>query len=157
LWRLQGKHLELPALRYRLDDIGDLARAFLALESPRRNKSLADDALTALSAHTWPGNVRELKRTCEQLSLYSPLPIIRADDVQQVLPASVAGFSTGKLNLTLGLSELVARFEAQVVREALKASDDDADRASELVGISRSSLYKKMKDYGIERGGGAGT
>ncbi|MBK7890508.1 MAG: sigma-54-dependent Fis family transcriptional regulator [Bdellovibrionales bacterium] len=157
LWRLQGKHLVLPALRDRLDDVGDLARAFLALESPRRNKSLADDALAALKAHTWPGNVRELKRICEQLSLYSPLPILRADDVQQVLPASVAGLSTGKLNLTLGLSELVARFEAQIVREALKASDDDADRASELIGISRSSLYKKMKDYGIERGGGAGT
>lgn len=157
LWRLQGKHLVLPPLRNRTEDIGELARAFLAMESPRRNKSLAEDALRALREHAWPGNVRELKRICEQLSLYSPLPIVRADDVQHVLPTTPSAFSMGSFNLTLGLAELVARFEAQVIRAALKASADDADRASELIGISRSSLYKKLKDYGVERGGGAGT
>lgn len=154
LWRLKGKTLQLPPLRERLDDIQALAEHFFSLERPRRNKTLGADALEALRAHSWPGNVRELRRVCEQLCLYSPLPVVRAEDVRMCLPktlASPAGsWPDVAPDLSLGLGDLVARFEASLIREALRVTSD-VDTAAERIGISRSSMYKKMKDYDIER------
>lgn len=152
MWRVSGKRLKLPALRNRVDDIKDLATYFLSLERPRRNKTLADDAVEVLNKHRWNGNVRELKRLCEQVCLVSPLPIVRAEDVLLALPQGSIDPSNPRsnLDLSLGLVELTARFEAQVIREAVSRWND-LDIAAEKIGISRSSMYKKMKDYGIER------
>lgn len=152
MWRVSGKRLKLPALRNRIDDIKDLANHFLGLERPRRNKTLTDDALEVLKMHRWNGNVRELKRLCEQVCLVSPLPIVRAEDVLLALPkGSVEAVSvSSQLDLSLGLVELTARFESGVIREAVSRWPD-LDTAAEKIGISRSSMYKKMKDYGIER------
>lgn len=152
MWRVSGKKLKLPALRSRIDDIKDLAAYFLSLERPRRNKTLAEDAVEVLKKHRWNGNVRELKRLCEQVCLVSPLPIVRAEDILLALPQGSieASYPRSDLDLSLGLVELTARFEAQVIREALSRWND-LDIAAEKIGISRSSMYKKMKDYGIER------
>ena len=149
LWRLNGKRIQLPPLRNRKDDIPMLAEYFLERERPRRNKTLSDDAKARLSEHPWPGNVRELKRACEQLSLYSPLPIIRAEDVQKVLPATANTEIGGNIDLSLGLSDLLAGYEAHLIRMALKSKSEIEDVA-DLLKISRSSLYKKIKDYNIE-------
>lgn len=153
LWRLQGKVLRLPPLRERKDDVEALASHFLNSDRPGRKKTLGDDAILALKNHDWPGNVRELKRICEQLSLYSPLPIIRALDVETAMPAqrsSQSSLDIDSLALNLGLHELVSRFEAKIIRKALEEVDD-IDAVAERLGVSRSNLYKKMKDYGIER------
>ena len=107
-----------------------------------------------LKAHDWNGNVRELKRVCEQIALHAPLPLVRAEDVRACLPhvsnGSVNTFANGELDLSMGLNELLARFEAHVVRESLRATAD-IDAAAQCLGISRSSMYKKMKDFNIER------
>lgn len=156
MWRVSGKRVMLPALRQRKDDIDGLARYFFELEKPRRNKQLTPDAIEALKTHDWSGNVRELKRVCEQISLYAPLPLIRGEDVRACLPhtegaaASLMTQAHTGFDLSVGLSELLARFEALVIREALRVTSD-VDQAAERIGISRSSMYKKMKDFGIER------
>lgn len=154
MWRVSGKKIEVPPLRARKVDIPELARYFFELEKPRRNKTLTDDAAEALGEHDWSGNVRELKRVCEQVALHSPLPLIRGEDVRACLPKPSYGFQTSSetlpLNLSLGLPELLARFEAHVIREALRVTKD-VDEAAERIGISRSSMYKKMKDLEIER------
>ncbi len=150
LWRLNGRKLLLPALRDRIDDITDLMKHFMERERPRRNKSIEEEALTALKSHSWPGNVRELKRVCEQLCLYSPLPVIRREDAMRVLP--IVGRPAASMNdvdLSRGLNDLTADYEAQLVRMALERTSD-VDQASALLKISRSSLYKKIKDYNIE-------
>jgi len=151
LWRLNGKRVQIPALRHRPDDIRPLALHFLERERPHRNKSLSEDAIELLGQHQWPGNVRELKRACEQLSLYSPLPIIRAEDVRKILPVtrSVAGDATSSLDLTRGLTELMNDFEAHVIRHALTLGEE-IEKVASLLKISRSSLYKKIKDHQIE-------
>lgn len=154
MWRVSGKRMNLPPLRERKRDIAILARYFLELEKPRRNKQLTEDAIVALEEHDWSGNVRELKRICEQVSLYAPLPLIRGEDVRACLPhpsTSVVGSShLAALDLSIGLTDLVARYESQVIREALRVTSD-VDQAAARLGISRSSMYKKMKDFGIER------
>lgn len=146
LYRLKAHQLRLPPLRERPEDVGDLAKHFLSLERPRSNKILTPQALEVLKAHAWPGNVRELRRVCEQLALVSPLPMIRPEDVRPLLgPAA----DVPKIESDLGLNEMVARFEATVIRRVLKDSQN-VDEAAEKLKISRSSLYKKIKDYGIE-------
>jgi DNA-binding NtrC family response regulator len=157
LWRVSGKGLRLPALRDRRDDIPLLADHFLSMERPRRNKKFTEDALALLMRLPFAGNVRELKRICEQVSLTSPLPLIREQDLRASLPTSAMPIGIespqsqgADLDLGLGLNELTARFEANVIRQALQRFPEP-DLAAEKIGISRSSLYKKMKDYGIER------
>lgn len=154
MWRVSGKRLSLPPLRNRKEDIDALAKYFFELEKPRRNKQLTEDAVEALRTHDWSGNVRELKRVCEQIALYAPLPLIRGEDVHACLPHVLSGvnnaYAQQELDLSMGLTELLARFEAHVVRESLRVTAD-VDTAALRLGISRSSMYKKMKDFGIER------
>lgn len=160
LWRLNGKKLLLPPLRLRKEDIGELAQFFLEKERPRRNKKFEPDAIEAMKAHHWPGNVRELKRVCEQLCLYSPLPLIRQEDVLKVLPirtlpgegANASSLIPDSPDLSLGLSQLLHEFEEKILRLALDETKD-IDRVSQKLGISRSSLYKKLRDHKIESRG----
>ncbi len=152
-FRLSAQKILLPPLRQRLDDIALLAQFFLESERPRRNKTLTADGAEALKSYSWPGNVRELKRLCEQLSLVSPLPLIRNEDVQNWL-RSVGGSSVMKansaieLNFDHGLTTLLENYEAQVIRQCLSAYPD-IEMAAQVLKISRSSLYKKIKDYNL--------
>ncbi len=151
LWRLNGKKIVLPTLRDRLEDVGPLAIYFLERERPRRNKTFQPDAIEAMKAHSWPGNVRELRRVVEQMALHSPLPFIRREDAERCLPRTgpSVSVSTSQLDLTRGLNTLIEEFEASLIRQALNANND-VDQTALLLGISRSSLYKKIKDYSIE-------
>lgn len=149
LWRLSGKKIKLPPLRERLGDLGDLVLFFLDLEKPRRNKIMSSEALSAMRDYHWPGNVRELKRVCEQLSLVSPLPVIRDLDVQQVLRPVYQDSVAGPIDLSQGLNTLVETYEATVIRKAFEQKSD-IDEVAKLLQISRSNLYKKIKDYKIE-------
>lgn len=152
LYRLASQRIELTPLRNRLEDIDELAQHFLQAERPRRNKTIAEDGLEALKKYNWPGNVRELKRVCEQLSLTSPLPFIRAEDVngwlKPVAQATGAPSYTA-IDFNKGLNNLVEEFEAHVIRTCLKQAQD-IEEAAKILQISRSNLYKKIKDYKIE-------
>lgn len=149
LWRLGGKRIKLPPLRERLEDILELAQYFLDQERPRRHKTISPEGLEALKDYQWPGNVRELRRVLEQISLVSPLPIIRDIDVFSVLRPTRSMGEAEPIDMSLGLQPLVEKFEARVIRIALKMTKD-VDEAARILKISRSSLYKKIKDYGIE-------
>jgi DNA-binding NtrC family response regulator len=148
LFRISGKKLVLPPLRERTSDIQELAEFFVHNQKPRINKQLSPEAIQSLQNHPWPGNVRELKRVCEQLALSSPLPVIRKEDVDRLLN-SAATMDAKSFDLGKGLAKLVEEFEAQVIKKSLEQSPD-VDSAAETLKISRSSLYKKMKDYEIE-------
>jgi DNA-binding NtrC family response regulator len=153
LWRLAGKKILLPPLRERPDDVQVLSEHFLQLDRPRRNKTLAPEAIEHLKTYRWPGNVRELKRVLEQVSLTSPLPIIRKTDLAGVIQTSVSSASAGgTIDVRKGLHTLMADFEKRVIEEAIKTSDD-MDEVSRILDISRSSLYKKLKDYNIQTEG----
>lgn len=152
LYRLNSQRIELPPLRERLEDIDELAKYFLDAERPRRNKSIDEDGLIALKKYNWPGNVRELKRVCEQLSLTSPLPFIREEDVNAWLrPAATAlgAPSYTAIDFNKGLNQLVEEFEAHAIRSCLKQTKD-IEQAAKVLQVSRSNLYKKIKDYKIE-------
>ena len=151
-FRLNGQRIELPPLRDRKEDINALVKTFLDAERPRRNKQFSEDGIEALKGYDWPGNVRELKRVCEQISLISPLPIIRKEDVEALIhPQSRAAISPGEapLDLSRGLGALVADFEAKIIRVSMKKISD-VEELSKFLKVSRSTLYKKIKDYNID-------
>jgi DNA-binding NtrC family response regulator len=150
-FRLNSQRIELPPLRERKEDIPELVKNFLEAERPRRNKDFTADGLDALKNYSWPGNVRELKRVCEQISLVSPLPFIRGQDVQALLQTGSGGSGNAaeSLDLSRGLNELVADFEAKIIRAAQK-DIQDVEELSKFLKISRSTLYKKIKDYQLD-------
>jgi DNA-binding NtrC family response regulator len=151
-FRISGQRIDLPPLRERLEDVPELAKNFLDAERPRRNKEFSEDGFAALKNYDWPGNVRELRRVCEQIGLIAPLPFIRKEDVDALLRPKLnpnAEIHTAGLDLTLGLNALVEKFEASVIRQCLSTSQD-IEEISNLLKISRSNLYKKIKDYKIE-------
>src|SRR5690606_25627429 len=102
--------------------------------------------------YNWPGNIRELKRVCEQLSLTSPLPFIREEDVATWLKPNTSlpqSPSYTVIDFNKGLNLLVEEFEAHVLRSCLKQAED-IEQAAKILQISRSNLYKKIKDYKLD-------
>lgn len=152
LWRLNGKKIALPPLRDRPEDIEELAHFFFSKDSARK-KQLDADALTVMQEYHWPGNVRELKRACEQLILISPLPFIRREDVLRVIqPPSALPSSPSSVDWSRGLPRLLNDFESQLIQKVLE-THSDIDEVTKILQISRSSLYKKIKDYGLQTKG----
>ena len=157
-FRLSSHKILLPSLQERQEDILSLTEYFLSNERPRRNKRFSPDGLQSMHNYPWPGNVRELKRVCEQLSLTSPLPMIRHEEVQALLPPEmntlnaikIGSNSLRDIDLHLGMNTLVERFEKSILLEALIKFEKDIDRTSQILQISRSNLYKKIKDHQIE-------
>ena len=148
LWRLSGKKILLPPLRERPDDVADLTRHFLSLDKYRK-KEIGADALKLLQEYPWPGNVRELKRVCEQLILLAPLPVLRHEDVLRVIRPPTQSLAAQTFDFNKGLADLVNDFESQVITKAL-SMQNDIDEVAKLLKISRSSLYKKIKDHDIQ-------
>lgn len=150
LWRLSGKKITLPPLRERLDDMKELVEHFIG-QADQRRLSVDDEAIEELKRHSWPGNLRELKRVIEQATLYAPLPFLRAQDIRAWISPQRAGDAVDhqQINLDEGLSSLMNQFESHLIKMALKKIND-IDEVAKTLQISRSSLYKKIKDHQIE-------
>lgn len=153
LWRLSGKKIQLPPLRERTEDIPELIQFFLKRSSSKFTKKtmeIEEEAIETLKSHSWPGNTRELKRWVEHVALHAPLPFIRKQDVVGWLSPKVdGGAGLPSLDLSKGLTQLLGDFESKAIQMALKQFND-IDEAAKTLQISRSSLYKKIKDFNIE-------
>ena len=145
LYRINTITLNVPALRERREDIPVLAQTILeslARDMASGRRSLTPAAIAALQDHHWPGNVRELRNTLEHALLLSDAAAIDAEALgltgrgRQPEPPS-----TG--DLTLQASEI------QEITRALRAEGGRVERAANRLGIPRSSLYQKIRKYGI--------
>jgi len=140
-YRINTIHIESPALRDRDLDIGLLAEKFLEKYAGKYGKhalKLSNKALEKLYRHHWPGNVRELQHTIENVVIMSESETIQPEDINLSGPIPVEESS---LNL-----ETV---EKNTIRKALtKYSGNYTSIASEL-GISRTTLYHKIRKYGL--------
>lgn len=147
-FRLSAHLIQVPALKERKEDITELANYFLSLEKPKRNKSFEPAAIEQLKKYSWPGNVRELKRVCEQLVLTSPLPVIREQDVLHLLYTTNTSKNSEQLSLDQSLDEFMTKQEKRMIEFCLQQTKD-IEKSCEILKVSKSNLYKKIKDLGI--------
>lgn len=143
LYRINTIHIELPPLRNRREDILPLAEIFLARYANRYNKGelrFTEEAQQAMQNHIWEGNVRELQHTIEKA-------VIMADNrdvgAEQLLLQSSAT-STPKLEVST-LEEM----ERRMIGEAMASSNGNMTTVAQQLGISRQTLYNKIKRYGL--------
>jgi DNA-binding NtrC family response regulator len=145
MYRLSGKMIQVPALKNRSEDIGLLVEHFMKTTKHSTFKQVMPEAIELMKSYTWPGNVRELKRICEQLLVSSPMPFIRPQDVQKFLSHQTEVND----DIAIGLPALMQNYERKVITEGLKKVRD-VEKAAALLKVSRSNLYKKIKDLNIE-------
>jgi DNA-binding NtrC family response regulator len=143
-YRLGAFTIHLPALRDRIVDLPLLAEHFLEKMSQdlHRRLTITSSALTLLAVYDWPGNVRQLRNTLEKLAILSPDGAIRGEDVKQWLEE--IAWQTGSVtNVSL------THVEKQKISEVLRQCRGNKTRAAALLGIDRSTLYRKLEAYGI--------
>ena len=141
-YRLLGARLEIPPLRERRGDIPALARHFLEQWRSRQKQpggptGLSAEAMRELLEQRWPGNVRELKSAVE-------LAAIRAGEAEHIEPEHVrapAPLEAAPPELPLDLEEL----EAMAIERALARTGDNITEAAQLLGINRTTLWRKLR------------
>ena len=146
-YRLNVVPLRLPPLRERTEDIPLLAAHFLARYNQRSGarKTLAPEALSKLVARPWPGNVRELENMIEQAAALSRGEEIGAADVH------LDGTQPGPGALTL--AGAIEATERRAIDAALVRCGGDLGRVARELGVSSTTLWRKMKRLGLARGG----
>jgi len=146
-YRLNVVGINIPPLRERLDDIPELVNHFIKVYNAQLNKQIrgADEAvLNAFKTYEWKGNVRELENVIEramimcdsdllQLSHFPPMFLVKSPFEE------VEG----------GLKGSVRKFERDAIFKALQAAGQDKSKAAGLLGMSLSTLYRKMAELGI--------
>jgi transcriptional regulator with PAS, ATPase and Fis domain len=143
-FRLNVVQIKLPALRERKIDIPLLVAYFLEKFSDplRPVRAIADDALRRLMAHDWPGNVRELENAIECAVALGSDTVLTVDDLASV----PNGASAGSLSDSDELVPL-AEMERRAILNALRKTKGDRLAAARLLGIGKTTLYRKIKQY----------
>ena len=152
-YRLNVIPLHLPALRERVEDIPLLADHFLKRTCADYKGSLGsildEAALRALQAYDWPGNVRELENVIERASIMRDSERITVRD----LPPELSDQSGGDAPVsTLAVGSLVTLedLEKAHILSVLEATGGARKQTSEILGINASTLYRKLKKYGVQ-------
>ncbi len=148
-YRLSVLKLEVPPLRARPEDIPLLAEHFLALaraQTGRRVAGFTPEALAVLVQHPWPGNARELRNAIERAVVLGEGARITPEDLALAPPRAARAPTAAGAPAVRRLRDL----EAEAIRGALAATRGNKVQAAALLEIDRSTLYKKLKDYGLE-------
>ncbi len=145
-FRLNVLRLDLPPLRKRREDITILVHEFMrefSRENRKEISAITPAALRALQEYRWPGNVRELKNSLESMVVLTKNTVLDLEDLpsQIVIKSSDQAPSPIELNLK--------KREKEAIESALKQTADNKLQAAELLGISRRTLYRKLKEYGL--------
>ncbi len=140
-FRLSVVEVQLPPLRERHDDIAPLAAQFLheySAASGRGELLLSAEGLQALLRHDWPGNVRELRNRIQRAAVMGPSSTVEAGDLFPELQLVSLTSEDGQ-----SLAGARRRAEAELIEEALRASGGRVGAAAKLLGISRTTLWKR--------------
>jgi len=151
-YRLHVVPVHLPPLRERKDDVPLLIHHFVKEYADKMGKKVSGvspEALTLMMEYNWPGNVRELENTIERAVALTHKEEVLPED----LPATIRGegkatptFETGRLK---PVKDILREAEMEHIREVLKATEGRKDKAANILGISRKTLWEKIKAYEI--------
>ncbi len=150
-YRLSVVRLYLPPLSERKEDIPDLVDNFLRECSKENGKplpKLADGVMEVLMQYNWPGNIRELRMAIEHGVVMANHNVIRLEDLpERIVRWQKEGYNTDSSQAAHPLS--LEEQEKRSIAEALKACSGNRTKAAELLGISRRTLHRKIKEYGF--------
>lgn len=155
-YRLHVLTLEVPALRERKEDIDVLVPHFISLFSKEARVELQPEAIAKLKSHTWPGNVRELKNTILRALAFCQGTAIAAQDIDLLqVPLAQNSYSTLLDKTSPHMADVLNptakdQFERERVIKALQSARGDKDEAARILGVGRSTLFRKIKELGIE-------
>ncbi len=176
-YRINVVLIELPPLRERVADIPMLAEHFLmakAAEVSRQMTGITDDAMDALRGYAFPGNVRELENVIERAVVLSRSPRLTVEDLPphvlenstgSLLPEHMqreGGSDQGSMDWLKGqwtpmpLRDALIEPERQIILAALEANEWNRSETAKQLDINRTTLYKKIKQYGLEQMGRVG-
>jgi DNA-binding NtrC family response regulator len=159
-YRLSVVNLRIPPLRERKQDIPLLAAHFLERMSRETGTThtLSDDALRTMVEYEWPGNVRELEHSIDRACTLSSGPIVHLGDLPTQLqnfhlqnhrPVAVAPAVLGVPGSARTPVMPLAQLEKEAILDTLRKLNGDKLLAARLLGIGKTTLYRKLKEYGI--------
>ncbi len=147
-YRLGVVHINLPPLRERGEDVSLMATAFLRQAAAHYGKPVhgfTREALEAMRAYTWPGNVRELSNRVGRAVVMAEGTHVRPADLD--IPHQIARQDEGSISLKINQQ----RIETDLIMKAFTLSQGNLSRAAHELGISRSTLYRRLRQYGMDR------
>ncbi|MCX6254452.1 MAG: sigma-54 dependent transcriptional regulator [Bacteroidia bacterium] len=142
LYRINTIMIEVPPLRDRVDDIPILANYFLKVHNERYNKGvlkISTHALEKLANHNWPGNVRELQHSIEKAVIMSDSPVLK--------PSDFVFSTTSRSNIHNEIS--LDEMEKKMISDSLKRYSNNMSTVADKLGITRQTLYNKIKKYNL--------
>jgi two-component system response regulator HydG len=147
-FRLNLLSLRMPSLRERRQDIPPLIAHFLerSVRDSGREKIFSGEAIKAMLAYDWPGNVRELENCVERTCAFTSGPLIYTTD----LPPEIANLSKPEPSIRNGHAGKIipiAELEKQTILSAVAELNGDKLQAAGLLGIGKTTLYRKLKHY----------
>ena len=146
-FRLNVVTISLPPLRERRSDIPILAAFFLERLAPGRGVQLSSNAMKALLAYDWPGNVRELENCLERAVALGDQPIIDVNDLPPAIAHSEVHAQPLDLQAASGTD--LEDIERATIERVFSQVKGDKALAGKMLGISRATLYRKLKRYNI--------
>jgi DNA-binding NtrC family response regulator len=147
LYRINTIEIEIPSLHERMEDIPLLANHFLKQYSARYEKKIAkisEAALSRMNKHPWPGNIRELQHSIERAVILSNTSVLQPEDFNFALNTSKDldnGLSLEQFNLD--------EVEKLLIRKVLKKYNGNITQAAAELGLTRSSLYRRLEKHGL--------
>ena len=157
-WRLNVLSLNICPLRQRKEDIPLLVEYFLeryAIPLGMDQPNISEKVVELLMAYEWPGNVRELQNCLYSAITIASGPTIEPADLPRRIysgskTSEVTGMVTGQISLAETAAQATAKAERQAISNALSETGGNREKAADLLGIGRKTLYRKLRQYGIE-------
>jgi DNA-binding NtrC family response regulator len=143
LYRINTIQIEVPPLRDRVDDIPVLAYHFLRVYCEKYNKPLKKintQALEKLEYYQWPGNIRELQHSIEKAVILSDSSVLGPSDFS---------LNTSTRTMTENDSTTLEEMEKKLIAESIKKHDNNLSIVASRLGITRQTLYNKLKKYDL--------
>lgn len=160
-YRLNVVNLRIPSLRERPSDIPELAAYFIERQNRSRgqNFTLSDESLRTMMEYPWPGNVRELENAIEHCFSMSTGPVVHMKDMPTQLQnhllqsrrsaAKAEAARTAPAQVSEESITSLAELEKDTILTTLSKLNGDKLRAARLLGIGKTTLYRKLKEYGL--------
>jgi len=141
-YRLNVFAIELPALRYRAEDIPELANYFLSKYDLEKSIRINKETLKLLQTHTWKGNIRELRNVLERACILT--------ETTELLPEHLP-YEIQQQNKTIAESLSLANVEKNHIQRVLDFTKGNKTKTAEYLGIGLTTLYRKMAEYHIDK------